>query len=58
MGRRVDYVGCVRGRKKLGSMVGGMWGEGGGRKGAGRRWWKQCLEERRKREMIKEIGKV
>lgn len=32
--------------------------EGGGREGAGRRLWKQCLEERRKREMIKEIGKV
>lgn len=35
MGRRVGYVGCVGGRKKLGSMVGEMWKVGGGRELAG-----------------------
>lgn len=44
------------GRKKLGSMVGGMWKVGGKKELAGDGG--KCLEERRKREMIKEIGKV
>lgn len=35
MGRRVGYVGCVGGRKKLGSMVGGMWKVGGEKELAG-----------------------
>lgn len=35
MGRRVGYVGCVGGRKKLGSMEGGMWKVGGERELAG-----------------------
>lgn len=35
MGRRVGYVGYVGERKKLGSMVGGMWKVGGERELAG-----------------------
>lgn len=49
MGRRVGYVGCVVGRKKLGSMVGGMWKVGGERELAedgGNSVWKNGEREK------------